>query len=63
MFDEPEQRVAVEAVHEAAAALKLELRCVVTDPTHVHALVSWSDERDWRRLRESIRYTLTLRLN
>jgi len=36
---------------------------VATEPSHLHALVSWPDDRPWQKLRAGLRSSLTRRLN
>jgi hypothetical protein len=36
---------------------------VATETTHVHLLVSWSDDRTFEQLRRGIRESITRRLN
>ena len=37
--------------------------CIATDPTHVHVLASWPDERPWLKIRSGLKSSLTRRLN
>ncbi|QDS98701.1 hypothetical protein [Adhaeretor mobilis] len=39
----PEQRLVISAVLEAVKHINCQLHYVATDQTHIHALVSWSD--------------------
>ena len=36
---------------------------VATEPTHVHALISWPDDRAWLKIRNGLKSSLTRRLN
>jgi hypothetical protein len=37
--------------------------CFATEPTHLHVLVSWPDERPWLKIRNGLKSSLTRRLN
>jgi len=52
-----------EEIIDAAEEVGFKLHFVATETTHVHALVSWRNERHWKQLRRSIRRSLTERLN
>ncbi|MFK7788138.1 MAG: hypothetical protein AB8C95_01425 [Phycisphaeraceae bacterium] len=39
------------------------MRCIAIEPTHLHVIVSWSHERAWDSMRQSIRSALTRNLN
>jgi hypothetical protein len=47
------------------AGLYQQFRChyLATESTHVHALVSWRIDRDWRKVRAKLRESLTRRPN
>lgn len=62
LTDELQRDVITELV-EAAPLIGFRLHFVATDATHVHVLVSWPDDRSWKRLRRSIRRSLSVRLN
>jgi len=47
----------------AVVKIEFQLHFAATETSHVHALVSWRDERQWKQLRRSIRRSLTDRLN
>ncbi|MEN6452252.1 MAG: hypothetical protein ABFC96_17310 [Thermoguttaceae bacterium] len=36
---------------------------IATDPTHVHILASWADDRLWNKIRNGLKSSLTRRLN
>ena len=62
-FDADKQRAMLDEMRIGSKFQRFDLRGVGTDPTHLHGLVSWRDERSWDRLRNGIRSSLTRRLN
>jgi hypothetical protein len=63
-FDESMQLAMIEEVHTASQHQIYCVHCVATEPTHVHILVSWQDEkRDSKQLRSSLRQSLSRRLS
>jgi REP element-mobilizing transposase RayT len=42
---------------------KLRLHNIGSDESHLHDLVSWKDDRSWDQVRNSLRSSLTRRLN
>ncbi|MBB6430007.1 REP element-mobilizing transposase RayT [Algisphaera agarilytica] len=60
----PEQQALIlETLRNATEPLAYRLHAVAVDPTHVHALLSWNDDRDWKGLRSSARHSMTRKLN
>jgi REP element-mobilizing transposase RayT len=62
-FDSRIQKLLIEEAKTACEKQKYRGHCIATDPTHVHALVSWPDERSWLKIRSGLKTSLTLRLN
>jgi hypothetical protein len=62
-FDEVIQRLAIEECIVAAEKRRFRLHGVATEPTHIHVLASWSDERTFEQLRRGLRESITRRLN
>ena len=63
LFDEHVQRTLIDAAREAALHQEFRVHCVATEPTHVHVLVSWKDDRTWQRMRTNVKQSLTRTLN
>jgi hypothetical protein len=61
-FDDSMQTAMIEELQTAGSFQKFRLHSVATEPTHVHVLMSWADERVPGRLAESIKKSLSLRL-
>lgn len=57
------QEMIIEELHAAAKFQQFRVHGIATEPTHVHALVSWRDERPWQKLRGGIRESLSRQLN
>lgn len=36
---------------------------IATEPTHIHVLASWADDRSWLKVRSALKASLTRRLN
>jgi hypothetical protein len=60
---ESAQRKLIDEILVTAEAAHFLPHCVATVITHIHALVSWDDQRSSEQLRRSIRRSLTQRLN
>jgi hypothetical protein len=60
-FSEAHQLAMIDEVHVAAAKQEFRVHFVATEPTHIHVLVSWKDERPFEKLRASIRQSLSRR--
>jgi REP element-mobilizing transposase RayT len=63
LFDQDIQRALIGAAPEAAAHQDFRLHCIATESTHVHVLVSWKDDRTWRRIRTGVKQSMTRTLN
>ena len=62
-FDDKLQLLLIEELPVAAKHQKLRLHAIATEPTHVHALVSWPDERTPQHVSDGLHESLTRRLN
>jgi len=63
VFEEVIQQLAVEECVIAASMRRFRLHAVATEPTHLHILVSWSDDRTFEVLRRGLRESISRRLN
>jgi REP element-mobilizing transposase RayT len=63
VFDEDHEKTMIDEVHVTAAKVDFRVHFVATEPTHIHILVSWKDDRHWRTLRTSIKSSPSRRLN
>jgi REP element-mobilizing transposase RayT len=61
-FAAEHQLTAIETLRQAMFHFHCRLHFVATDPTHIHALVSWTGERSWQTNRTSLKRALTLSL-
>ena len=61
-FTEDHEKTMIDEVHVAAAKQSFRVHYVATEPTHIHILVSWKDERPFEKLRASIRQSISRRL-
>jgi hypothetical protein len=57
------QLLMIDELNIAATKQSFRLHFVATEPTHLHVLVSWKDERPWSKVRISIKSSLTRRFN
>ena len=62
-FDGSVQRLVIDELQTAWGYQDCRGHFVATDSTHVHVLVSWPDERPWKRIRSGLKSSLTRRLN
>jgi len=60
---DPLQKEVIAELIETARLVEFRLHFVAADPTHVHVLASWADDRSWERLKRSIRRSMSVRLN
>ena len=62
-FDESVQLLLIEELQSAAKFQRLRLHGVATETTHLHAVISWADEREPESLTKELKKSLSLRLN
>jgi REP element-mobilizing transposase RayT len=62
-FDAGLQKLLIDELQIACAKQSYELHFVATEPTHVHALVSWRTGRTWVQVRAGLRSLISRRLN
>ncbi|HEX5104156.1 MAG TPA: hypothetical protein VFV87_10115 [Pirellulaceae bacterium] len=61
-FTEDQEQTMIDEVHVAAGKQKFRVHYIATEPTHIHILVSWKDDRPFEKLRASIRQSISRRL-
>ena len=62
-FASTEQRLIIDESLIAADKRRFRLHGVATEPTHLHLLLSWRDERTFELLRRGVRESISRRLN
>ncbi len=62
-FDSRIQLLLIEESRLAFEKQRYRGHYVATEPTHVHVLASWPDERPWLKIRSTLKSSLTRRLN
>lgn len=62
-FDHATQRLLIEETRTAGAKQQFRVHYISSDPTHIHILVSWPDDRPWLKVRTGIKASLARRLN
>jgi REP element-mobilizing transposase RayT len=62
-FDDESQKVMIDALVEACEKQQCRLHYVATDATHLHLLVSWRIDRDWKTMRTCLKGSVSRRLN
>jgi len=62
-FDDAIQRLLIEETRITCDKQRYRVHGIATDPTHLHVLVSWRDERPWMKIRTGLKSSLTRRLN
>jgi len=63
IFDEHMCSIIIDAVRDAASHLNVTVHAIAIEPTHVHVLMSWSHDRDWKSMRRSIKIAISRALN
>ena len=63
LFTPPQQLELIAELQRAFEKQRCRGHFIATEPTHVHVRVSWRDERDWKRLRNGLKQSMTRRLN
>jgi REP element-mobilizing transposase RayT len=63
IFEPRLQLLLIEEAQAACAKQRCRGHYIATEPTHVHVLVSWTDERPWLKVRNGLKSSLTRRLN
>ena len=63
IFDATVQRLLIEETCIACEKQRYRGHSIATDSTHLHALVSWLDQRPWLKIRTSLKSSLSRRLN
>lgn len=63
LFKAAEQQAVIESVLDARPHQSFRAHYVATEPTHVHVLISWTDDRDWTYVRKSVRTSIVRNLN
>jgi hypothetical protein len=59
-FAAEHQLTSIETLRNAVTHVDGRLHFVATDPTHIHALVSWQGNRTWQQQRTSLKRALTI---
>jgi hypothetical protein len=62
-FSSQIQRAIIASILGSQEKQDFDAHFIATDPTHVHLLVSWRDDRTWLRLRSTIKSSLSRYLN
>ena len=62
-FGERIQNLLIEETRIAGEKQRYRIHGIATDPTHLHVLASWADDRSWLRIRTGLKTSLTRRLN
>jgi hypothetical protein len=62
-FDAEAQRLLIDEAMSAARHQSFHLHGAAGEDTHVHFLASWTDDRNWMKLRTGLKTSLSLKLN
>jgi hypothetical protein len=63
LFNRRIQRLLIDEALIAASFQNLRCHYLAAEPTHIHVLVSWRIDREWRTVRAKLRESLSRRLN
>ena len=61
-FDHDMQQLMIDALQASTDKQSFRLHGVATDLTHIHVLISWSDNRTWEQLRYALKRSLSYKL-
>lgn len=61
-FDSQVQETVIDSIIDSQEKQRFECYYIATDPTHVHALIGWRDERTWLHMRSIIKSSISRRL-
>ncbi|MEM7575960.1 MAG: transposase [Planctomycetota bacterium] len=53
----------ITVLRDSAVPQNFELHAIATDPSHIHALIAWHDDRTAVRMRQKLKESLTRSLN
>lgn len=62
IFKRQNQTILLRSLYDACDRRQLRLHSVATDPTHIHFLVSWPDERSWKEVLRQLKNVASLML-
>ena len=62
-FSKVHQKEIAATLHVAGQHLDAVIHCIAIESTHLHVIVSWSNDKTWDAMRRSIRSALTRSLN
>jgi REP element-mobilizing transposase RayT len=62
LFNDDLMRAVIDEAQTACRHQRLRLHSATTETTHLHYLVSWTDDRDWMTVRKGFKMSLSLRL-
>ena len=60
LLSEEQQRVAIEALLTTARHIDAALHAIASEPTHLHVLASWGDERPFDKVSDSLKRGTTI---
>lgn len=62
-FDEDTQRAILTSLIESRDKQDFVIYYLATEPSHVHLLIGWNDERPWLRMRSTVKGSVSRSLN
>ena len=62
-FDQNIQQCIIDAIHDNHKHSLYRLHAIASDPSHIHILISWQDQRPTAKLKITVKQALTRHLN
>jgi len=62
-FDDNLQKAIITALLDSREKQAFEVYFIATEPSHVHVLLDWRDERPWLRMRSTVKGSVSRSLN
>ncbi|MEM7576825.1 MAG: hypothetical protein AAF328_05050 [Planctomycetota bacterium] len=62
-FDAPQQRLVLEATLEKCVIRGWTLQAAATDPTHIHAVLSWHNDTPAAKIQDGLKRSITIACN
>ena len=61
-FNQEQQQMLLQTLIDCQPHQRIELYAIAAEPTHIHAITAWTDERDPEPVRSQMKYSMTLAL-
>ena len=62
-FDDQQQQLLLQTLFDSQPHQRIKLYAIATEPTHIHAVAAWTDDRKPEPIRSQMKYSMTRVLN